>query len=203
MDIRVSLPSYGPGTGGPRSWLRRTDGGCLRFDAACDHVRARARRGRSGRAAASADRLGPGSPRSSPAAASRPPATPWRGSDRAVRGPQDPAGARGEDGEQTQLVAVFDHAEHPALSQVEVVGGDELAAFAPVLETAPELRVLRPRPLAGWGADRRRPARTRLACGRGRRCAIDGCCASRPIPGWRARCWGGCRRCAGTDRRTR
>jgi hypothetical protein len=49
-------------------------------------------------------------------------------------------GARGEDGEQVKLVAVFDHAEHLALSQVEVVGGDELAAFAPVLDTVPDLR---------------------------------------------------------------
>jgi predicted transposase YbfD/YdcC len=51
-------------------------------------------------------------------------------------------GARGEDGEQTKLVAVFDHAEHLALSQLEVVGGDELAAFAPVLDTVPDLRAV-------------------------------------------------------------
>jgi predicted transposase YbfD/YdcC len=49
-------------------------------------------------------------------------------------------GARTDHGEQTKLVAVFDHAEHLALSQVEVVAGDELAAFAPVLDTVPDLR---------------------------------------------------------------
>ena len=49
-------------------------------------------------------------------------------------------GARGEGGEQTKLVAVFDHAEHLALAQVQVVGGDELAAFAAVLDTLPDLR---------------------------------------------------------------
>jgi len=49
-------------------------------------------------------------------------------------------GARGEDGQQTKLVAVFDHTEHLALSQIEVVGGDELGAFAPVLDTVPDLR---------------------------------------------------------------
>ncbi len=51
-------------------------------------------------------------------------------------------GARGADGEQTKLVAVFDHAERLALSQVQVVGGDELAAFAPVLDTVPDLRAV-------------------------------------------------------------
>ena len=49
-------------------------------------------------------------------------------------------GARGEGGEQTKLVAVFDHAEHLALAQVQVVAGDELTAFAAVLDTLPDLR---------------------------------------------------------------
>ena len=49
-------------------------------------------------------------------------------------------GARDQGGEQTKLVAVFDHAEHLALAQVQVVGGDELAAFAAVLDTLPDLR---------------------------------------------------------------
>jgi predicted transposase YbfD/YdcC len=49
-------------------------------------------------------------------------------------------GARDDDGEQTKLLAVFDHADQLALSQVEVVGGDELAAFVPVLETVADLR---------------------------------------------------------------
>jgi hypothetical protein len=49
-------------------------------------------------------------------------------------------GARTDHGEQTKLVAVFDPAEHLALSQVQVVGGDELAAVAPVLDTVPDLR---------------------------------------------------------------
>jgi hypothetical protein len=49
-------------------------------------------------------------------------------------------GARHEGGEQTKLVVVFDHADQLALSQVEVVGGDELAAFAPVLDTLADLR---------------------------------------------------------------
>jgi predicted transposase YbfD/YdcC len=44
-------------------------------------------------------------------------------------------GARGPNGGQTKLVAVFDHVEQLALSQVQVVGADELAAFAPVLDT--------------------------------------------------------------------
>ncbi|HVI36884.1 MAG TPA: ISAs1 family transposase [Gaiellales bacterium] len=49
-------------------------------------------------------------------------------------------GARDEHGQQTKLLAVFDHADHLALSQVEVVGGDELAAFVPVLGTIADLR---------------------------------------------------------------
>jgi predicted transposase YbfD/YdcC len=49
-------------------------------------------------------------------------------------------GARDERGDQTKLLAVFDHAEHLVLSQVEVVGGDELAAFVPVLDTVADLR---------------------------------------------------------------
>src|SRR4051812_36586848 len=51
-----------------------------------------------------------------------------------LRGPRD------KDGEQTKLIAVLDHAEHLALSQIEVVGGDEMAAFAPVLAPVPDLR---------------------------------------------------------------
>jgi predicted transposase YbfD/YdcC len=49
-------------------------------------------------------------------------------------------GARDERGEQTKLVAVLDHAEHLALSQVQVVGADELAAFVPALDTITDLR---------------------------------------------------------------
>jgi predicted transposase YbfD/YdcC len=49
-------------------------------------------------------------------------------------------GARTQHGEQTKLVAVFDHAGHLVLSQVEVAGADELAAFAPVLDTVADLR---------------------------------------------------------------
>jgi hypothetical protein len=37
-------------------------------------------------------------------------------------------------------VAAFDHVEHLVLSQTAVVDGDELAAFAPVLDTVPDLR---------------------------------------------------------------
>jgi predicted transposase YbfD/YdcC len=48
-------------------------------------------------------------------------------------------GARDEIGGQTKLVAVLDHAERLALSQVEVVGGDELASFVPVLDTLDDL----------------------------------------------------------------
>ena len=49
-------------------------------------------------------------------------------------------GARDERGEQTKLVAVFDHTEHLVLSQAEVAGGDELAAFTAVLDTVADLR---------------------------------------------------------------
>jgi DDE_Tnp_1-associated len=49
-------------------------------------------------------------------------------------------GARDQDGEQTKLVAVLDHGEQLALSQVRVAGGDELAAFVPVLGTIADLR---------------------------------------------------------------
>lgn len=49
-------------------------------------------------------------------------------------------GARHDPGDQTKLVAVFDHAHRLVLSQAEVSGGDELAAFVPVLDTLPDLR---------------------------------------------------------------
>jgi predicted transposase YbfD/YdcC len=49
-------------------------------------------------------------------------------------------GARTEDGEQARLLAVFDPVDQLAISQVEVVGGDELAAFIPALDTIAELR---------------------------------------------------------------
>lgn len=49
-------------------------------------------------------------------------------------------GARDEDGEQAKLVAVLHHADRLALAQVEVVGGDELAAFVAVLDTVADLR---------------------------------------------------------------
>jgi hypothetical protein len=49
-------------------------------------------------------------------------------------------GARNAAGEQAKLVAVLDHADHLTLAQVEVVGGDELAAFEPVLDTLADLR---------------------------------------------------------------
>ena len=38
-----------------------------------------------------------------------------------------------------KLVAVLDHTERLALAQVKVVGGDELAAFVPVLDTLADL----------------------------------------------------------------
>jgi predicted transposase YbfD/YdcC len=65
-----------------------------------------------------------------------------RGEDRAVLAVDGKTlrGARDERGDQTKLLAVFDHAEHLVLSQVEVVGGDELAAFVPVLDTVADLR---------------------------------------------------------------
>jgi predicted transposase YbfD/YdcC len=49
-------------------------------------------------------------------------------------------GARDKHGEQTKLVAVLDHAERLALAQVKVVGGDELAAFVPMLDSVADLR---------------------------------------------------------------
>ena len=48
-------------------------------------------------------------------------------------------GARDEDGGQVKLVTVFDHADRLVLTQTEVIGGDELAAFVPALDTLPEL----------------------------------------------------------------
>jgi hypothetical protein len=48
-------------------------------------------------------------------------------------------GARDPDGGQVKLVSVFDGAEGLVLSQVEVIDGDELAAFAAVLDTVPDL----------------------------------------------------------------
>jgi predicted transposase YbfD/YdcC len=64
-----------------------------------------------------------------------------RGEDRSVLAVDGKTlrGARAEAGEQTKLVAVLDHAERLALAQVEVVGGDELAAFVPVLDTLADL----------------------------------------------------------------
>jgi predicted transposase YbfD/YdcC len=49
-------------------------------------------------------------------------------------------GARDGSGGQTRLVAVFDHRDNLVLSQTEVAGGDELAAFPAVLDTLPDLR---------------------------------------------------------------
>jgi hypothetical protein len=49
-------------------------------------------------------------------------------------------GARIGPGGQAKLVAVFDHTHGLVLSQAEVTGGDELAAFIPVLNTLPGLR---------------------------------------------------------------
>lgn len=49
-------------------------------------------------------------------------------------------GARDGTGAQIKLVAVFDHAAGLVLSQAAVTGGDELGAFVPVLDTAPDLR---------------------------------------------------------------
>jgi DDE_Tnp_1-associated/Transposase DDE domain len=48
-------------------------------------------------------------------------------------------GARDDDGGQVKLVTVFDHADRLVLTQTEVIGGDELAAFVPALDTLPEL----------------------------------------------------------------
>jgi predicted transposase YbfD/YdcC len=49
-------------------------------------------------------------------------------------------GARRPDGAQVQLLAAYDHAAGLVLGQVEVAGGDEIAAFVPVLNCLPELR---------------------------------------------------------------
>src|SRR3954471_6209306 len=49
-------------------------------------------------------------------------------------------GARDGDGRQAKLVAVFDHVHRLVLSQAEVTGGDELAAFVPLLDTVADLR---------------------------------------------------------------
>jgi DDE_Tnp_1-associated len=49
-------------------------------------------------------------------------------------------GARDERGGQPKLVAVFDHTDHLALSQVQVHGADEVAAFTPALDTIDDLR---------------------------------------------------------------
>ena len=48
-------------------------------------------------------------------------------------------GARHDAGDQAELVAVFSHAHRLVLFQTAVAGGDELAAFVPVLDTAPDL----------------------------------------------------------------
>jgi predicted transposase YbfD/YdcC len=47
--------------------------------------------------------------------------------------------ARRPDGAQVQLVAAYDHADGLVLGQVEMVGGDEIAAFVPVLNCLPDL----------------------------------------------------------------
>jgi predicted transposase YbfD/YdcC len=49
-------------------------------------------------------------------------------------------GARNGHGGQAKLVTVFDHAHRLVLSQAEVIGGDELAAFVPLLNTVADLR---------------------------------------------------------------
>jgi predicted transposase YbfD/YdcC len=49
-------------------------------------------------------------------------------------------GARTDEGGQTKLVAVVDHTDGLVLSQAQVLDGDELAAFAVVLDTLPDLR---------------------------------------------------------------
>jgi hypothetical protein len=49
-------------------------------------------------------------------------------------------GARTDEGGQTKLVAVFDHTDGLVLSQAQVLDGDELATFAVVLDTLPDLR---------------------------------------------------------------
>src|SRR3954466_7820697 len=120
--------------------LRRAGGGRGGVAAARGHVRASARGGRSGRATAHPDRVGHGPPRG-PAAAARRPCT-TGSEDRTVLAVDGKTlrGARDQRGEQVKLVAVFDHAEHLALAQVEVVDGDELAAFTPALNIVPALR---------------------------------------------------------------
>jgi predicted transposase YbfD/YdcC len=49
-------------------------------------------------------------------------------------------GARQPDGQQTKLVAVLDHAHRLVLTQTEVCGGNEIAAFVTALDTLPGLR---------------------------------------------------------------
>ena len=49
-------------------------------------------------------------------------------------------GARDPEGGQSKLVAVFDHTDGLVLSQTQVIDADELAAFATVLDTLPDLR---------------------------------------------------------------
>ena len=48
-------------------------------------------------------------------------------------------GARDGSGGQVKLVTVFDHADRLVLTQIEVLGADELAAFVPALDTLPDL----------------------------------------------------------------
>lgn len=49
-------------------------------------------------------------------------------------------GARQPDGQQTKLVAVIDHAHRLVLTQTEVAGGNEIAAFVTALDSLPQLR---------------------------------------------------------------
>ncbi|PWW25186.1 DDE family transposase [Geodermatophilus normandii] len=51
-------------------------------------------------------------------------------------------GVRDGPGGQAKLIAVFNHAKGLAPAQVEVSGGDELAAFTAVLDILPDLRDL-------------------------------------------------------------
>lgn len=53
---------------------------------------------------------------------------------------RDARDARDGTGGQAKLVAVFDHAHRLVLAQAEVTDGNELAAFAPVLDTVADLR---------------------------------------------------------------
>jgi predicted transposase YbfD/YdcC len=48
-------------------------------------------------------------------------------------------GARGEEGQRTKLVCVYDHAQRLVLTQTGVVDGDEIAAFTAALSTLPGL----------------------------------------------------------------